>query len=133
MFHPRLATTLVFANSLIVAAVAAAAILSAPAAHAETYTDGGGGKTFVVGSQPTAGLTPIDPGVYNVRIIDPSHMTTYGGQWSTCQKILCGNGYEDNFDRTGIILPKNSSGVLMEVKSSDVAVYLFDVIATRVQ
>lgn len=105
--------------------------LSAPA-HAETYSDGGGGQTFSVG-QARAGLQPIAPGIYNVRIIDPNHMTTYGGQWSTCLTVMCGMGYEDNMDRMGIILPQNTNGVLMEVKPTDAAVYLFDVVATRVQ
>jgi hypothetical protein len=85
--------------------------LGAVTAHAETYTDGGGGKTFAVG-QPRAGLDSIAPGIYNVRLRDPNHMTSYGGQWSTCQTLLCGPGYEDNIDPMGIVLPQNSSGVL---------------------
>jgi hypothetical protein len=107
--------------------------ISAPHAIAEAYTDGGGGETFAVGSQPKAGLKPIAPGIYNVRLIDPNHMTTTGGQWSTCQTLLCGMAYADNLDRTGIVMPQNSSGILMEIRPSDVAVYLFDVVATSVQ
>ena len=69
------------ARILVPTSVAAAAVaISAPHAIAEAYTDGGGGETFVVGSQPKAGLKPIAPGIYNVRLIDPNHMTTYGGQ-----------------------------------------------------
>ena len=87
----------------------------------------------MVGNQSRAGLKPIAPGVYNVRLRDPNHMTTCDGQWCTCQTLLCGTGYEDNIDRAGIVMPQNSSGVLMEVKPSDVAVFLFDAVATRVQ
>jgi hypothetical protein len=122
-----------FSIGAAAAAVTAATVFSAPPVHAEAYTDGGGGETFVVGNQSRAGLKPIAPGIYNVRLRDPNQMTTYGGQWSTCQKLLCGTGYEDNMDRMGIVMPQNSSGVLMAVKPSDVAVFLFDVVATRVQ
>ncbi len=46
--------------------------------------------------------------------------------------LLCGMGYEDNIDRMRIILP-NTSAVPMQVEPNDVAVYLLDVVATRVE
>lgn len=119
-----------FRVGAVALATAAAAISVAPDAQAETYTVRGG-ETFSVG-QPRAGLRSIAPGTYSVRLRDPNDMVTYGGQWSTCKVLLCGMGYEDNIDRTGIVLP-NTAGSLMQVQQSDVAVYLFDVVVTRVE
>lgn len=113
-------------------AVTALALLTSPPASAEETYSVRAGETFVVGKQSRAGLRTIAPGVYSVRILDPSHMTTYGGQWTTCKTLLCGPGYEDNFDRMGVILPTGGAQ-LMQVEPSDVAVYLFDVLATRVE
>lgn len=113
-------------------AFSALTLLTSPSAAAEDAYSVRGGETLVVGKQSRAGLRTIAPGVYSVRILDPNRMTTYGGQWTTCKTLLCGPGYEDNFDRMGIVLPTGAAQ-LMQVEPGDVAVYLFDVLATRVE
>ncbi|TDK96497.1 hypothetical protein EI067_15465 [Mycobacterium paragordonae] len=95
--------------------------------------DGPGG-VYAVGSVPKGGLeAAIPPGTYRVQAGNGDPDTTFGmGIWYRCKSVLCGPSYVQNIVATGGVQPGTTAAPLMQIEPTDVAVYLFNVVLTRV-
>jgi hypothetical protein len=84
---------------------------------------------WAIGDQPSGGAPrAIPPGRYTVTLVDD---TIGAGTWIRCKSVLCGLEYPDNQISIANGFGPGYSSVV-ELEPSDVAVWIQNVILTRV-